>query len=220
MPQEAPRRVGQSQPYRAPARLRAAQESDGAAAEGRSQPQLRQPRPGSARRSHDVRGEGAHPRQYRVRNSVTGSSPCRNIRRPDTALNETKNPPSDEPPLLLEDLRKPLDIPRKAPCRPQTNDMVERSSLRVDLRPHLHNQPQREATFQTRLHHNHHRPGTALGAPQPHSQPRGEARLDTQQIADPKKQKSPCSILQTNSLHFWNFFHYRLEQLNRVVSGK
>lgn len=140
-----------------PARLGATQESDGAAAEGRNQPQLRQPRPGSARRSRDVRGEGAHPRQYRVRNSVTGPSPCRNIRRPDTALNETKNPPSGEPPLLLEDLRKPLDIPRKAPYRPQTNDMVERSSLRVDLRPHLHNQPQREATYQTRLHHHNHR---------------------------------------------------------------
>ena len=138
MRQEAPRRVGQSQPCRTLARPGAAQKSDGAAAEGRNQPQLRQPRPGSSRRSRDVRGEGAHPRQYRVRNSVTGPSPCRNIRQPETALNETKNPPSDEPPLLLEDLRKPLDIPRKAPCRPQTNDMVERSSLRVDLSPHLH----------------------------------------------------------------------------------
>ena len=53
----------------------AAQESHGAAAEGRNQPQPRQPRPGSARRSRDVRGEGAHPRQYRIRNSVTKSSP-------------------------------------------------------------------------------------------------------------------------------------------------
>jgi len=53
----------------------AAQGSDGATAEDRNQPQLRQPRPGSARRSRDVRGEGAHPWQYRIRNSVAGSSP-------------------------------------------------------------------------------------------------------------------------------------------------
>ena len=58
-----------------PARLGAAQESDGAAAEGRNQPQLRQPKPGSARRSRDVREYGAHPRQYRIRNSVVESSP-------------------------------------------------------------------------------------------------------------------------------------------------
>ena len=41
MQQEAPRRAGQSQPCRPLARLEAALESDGAAAEGRSQPQLR-----------------------------------------------------------------------------------------------------------------------------------------------------------------------------------
>ena len=69
---------------------------------------------------------------YETRRKV---SPCRNIRRPDTALNETKNPPSDEPPLLLDCSQQPTFVdPQAAICwsanlQPQIKSRFKMGSL-------------------------------------------------------------------------------------------
>ena len=133
MRQEAPRRAGQSRPCRTLARLAAAQESDEAAAKGRSQLQPRLLKPGSARRSRDVRGEGAHPWLYRVRNSVVESPP------PTAALdsqtpprNETKTPPSDGPPMLLDCSQQPtFVVPQAAICRSSDLQPQIKSSFKM-----------------------------------------------------------------------------------------
>lgn len=85
-------------------------------------------------------------------------------------MNETKTLPSNGPPLLLDDLRQPLDTPHESPYRLQSNsnvDRFDRTLAREWTYAHTYtSQSQRKAAYQARLHHyNHHRPRTALGAP-------------------------------------------------------